>query len=396
MTAPEETPIWFGIGCYSFEAPGEDLLLMQNRMGTYTVHSWAGDVEAALRMIPSIDKINLSGFHLVRGDHKSTWRDDFAMFLRETSTDGGLHEGGDLRPHPSSGRIEFTVIIPEHVQRSVLPQAQVYNGTVFDVDIRYGGGMPVAFVRNVDVASDAANDPALGVAIVRQFLVAEFEQRVNAKSPIRFTFLGPSPMWTQCAVLAPNEEAEEELAVTHHDAVRYSFAAFRLKKSAQVSTTADAYRVVKDELEESLGEYYDLVSRSAALDKHQRFIEFSLEALVEVHRARGIRAWTKRLFQGNTHVNDLMLEVLAADVERERVEAFAERGWPGDVAQSAFGDLWRTESSGRSHADHVKAVADLLGARQSRSTELVTVFGASLLGGVAGAALTALVQALAG
>lgn len=393
MNAPDDSPVWFGIGCYSFEAPGEDLLLMQNRKGSYNVYRWAEDVEAALRMIPSLDNITLEGFRYVRGDHRPTWRDGFALMIRDDSADGGQHQGGDLRPHPSSGRIRFTVTIPQHVQRSVLALAESYKGTEFEVDIWYGDGMPVSFVRSVE----RTDDPAISVAIVREFLRSEFEQRVNANSPIRFVFMGPSPMWTQCAVGPPKEGAERPLEVTRHDAVRYEFAAFTLQKTAEIMTTADAYEAVKSTLEEPMGRYYDLVSQTTLLRSHQRFIEFALEDLVELHRSRGFRAWSKRLLRGGTDVNDLMLEVLAADVERQSVEAFAADRWAGsEVAERAFGDLWEREGSNRDYTDHVKSVAEMLGARQSRSIELVTVLAASLLGGVAGASLTALVQGAAG
>lgn len=174
--------ILFGIGCFSFEAPDADLLLMANSSGQYTIHDWADDVEKALKSIPSLDDIVVEGFRYVRGDHPKTWRDSTTVQVQDLPRTG-LHRGGELRPHPSSGRISFTVTIPLHVQKEVFAYAGERSGTRFGVDIHFSNGMPVAFVHSFTDESD----PALGVAIVREFLRHEFAQRVEANSPIRFT-----------------------------------------------------------------------------------------------------------------------------------------------------------------------------------------------------------------
>jgi hypothetical protein len=75
----------------------------------------------------------------------------------------------------------------------------------------------------------------------------------------------------------------------------------------------------------------------------------------------------------------------------------ASADWNGVHAQlgvKAFDDLFQAEVGKRtpSYIANVRSVVDLLNERHARDVQVVSVIVASLLGGVVGAAITAVVQ----
>jgi len=389
--APLTDSLTFGIGCYSFEAPDADLLLMQNPDGSYSIHDWARDVEQALRSIPSLDNIVVTGFRTVRGDSPSTWR-NFGDGSKHFSDEKGLHRGGDLRPHPVGGRIQFDVRIPLHVQENVFSWGTALQGTKFEVDIRYGQGMPVAFVR----AADVETHPSMAVAVVREFLRSEFDARLAA-NPITFTIMGPSPMWNDCFLRWTQDQQERFVEVQVEKTPGYGQVTFLVKRSSQGRTLEDAYDRLKDGLEEELNLYYEMVSRNAVLHVRRSHVEYELGELVANHQSSGLGAWLWRRFKGERNTNNLLLEILALDSEHKRALGNVRGEWEEIRNRSlahAFDAAFEREfeKPDFDHTENAKSVALLLSERLSRETQVLVVIVSSLLGGVIGAALTALVQ----
>lgn len=392
----DDRPIMFGVGCFSFEAPDADHLLMENPTGTYSVHDWASDVERYLAAFPSIDNIRVEGFRSVRGDQPLTWRDTTVAAIRQLDHDGS-HHGGDLRPHPDRGRVGFTVTIPIRTQVEVMVYAEGRTGTRFDVDIRYGAGMPVAFVRTY---ADQ-EDPSLAVAIVREFLRAEERARGSESSPIRFVAMGPSPLWSNFVVRPPDPEVDEELDVELVDDTGYNWVVLRARQTKSVCDPERAYALAKARLQDAASTYYEFISQGLVSYATRRYIESELEDLVSVHRAHGFRAWLTRLWSGGRKANDLMLDILAIDVDQRRGSESNKEAWsalkdsPGGIALAP--QVQRELQDGQEdYVTHTREVVGVLNSRHAKDVEIVAVVLASVLGGAVGAALTAAVGLAAG
>jgi len=385
-------PMSFGIGCYSFEAPSADHLLMQNSEGTYSVHDWADDVERALKSIPSLDKIRVEGFRSVRGDHAPTWRNTVEQVVKELPHDS-RHRGGDLLPHPVNGRISFVATIPKHTQAQVFPYVAPMDGTVFEIDIRYAYGMPVAFVRCVT----SNPGPSMAVALVREFLTSEFEQRTDSMGGIRFTCMGPSPMWADFFVKRSTVAAASPISVEIEDPPGYQSVEFTVGGVPEAATDDKAYALVKSALVEQASLYYDLVSRRNLLSLHRSYIEHTLQDLVEENRSTGFKAWLRRLFGGGRTANNLLLEILAVESEATRSLGGAAQEWDGIRSKglvNPFEKLMKKELlfDVRDYTGNSQSVVTLLNERHSRDVQLVSLVITSLFGGIVGAAITALVQ----
>lgn len=392
-TASNDTHAYFGIGCYTFEAPDADLLTMENPKGTYSIHSWARDVEAALRSIPSLDNILVSGFHSVRGDHAFNWRETTRAAL-QALPHSALHPGGDFRPHPIDGHIGFDVTIPLHIQSEVFPLGHNRTGTRFRVDISYAHGMPVAFVRSF---ADG-QDPSLSVAIVREFLNREFDKHLPVGNPIKFVCMGPSPAWIDFTLNTPEvNEVSESDRVTIADSPGYKSISLRITKQPGVTTLEEFYSFIQAVIAEPASVYYDLVSDGNIGSLTRQYIESQLQELVDLHRDSRAKSFLKRIYNGGRAANDLMLEILAVDLEEKRATETSEERWAEIRSPSAkriIQPLFSREirRSGPDWVSNARAVVDLLSARQSRSVELLGVIISAIVGGVVGASLTALLH----
>jgi hypothetical protein len=366
-----------------------------NPKGEYTLVNFKNDLEEALSSIPSLDNIEVSTFRSTRLGRRATWRNQIEQALQEVPHESN-HRGGDLKPQLSDGYVSFSLTIPVHTQKKVFVFGHPMPGTDFEVDIRFGHGMPVAFVR----APDGAFIPSMAVAIVREFLESEFEQRVNSSSPIRFTSMGPSPMWNNCFLVPAGKKLASPIEVVSADTPGYRQIAFVFDDVSSTDAVEDRYEELKDAIVEELSYYYELVSRRNVVGFQRSFIEQELEQLVEIHRRNGVRAWFKRVVGGGRRANDLMLEILAAKSEISYAFKGARAEWErlrGLSPIHAFDHSFEVELSSDENgedAGEVENIVSLLTERHSRDVQLVSVVVSSVLGGLVGAALTALVTAL--
>ena len=382
----------FGIGCYSFTAPDADNLRMQNREGKYLVQDWAQDVELALKAIPGLDEISVLGFGSVRADTPPTWRTAIEGVLHDES-DSLYHPGGDLLPHPVSGRIAFVATIPTHTQMRVFSPSRAMAGTRFEIDIRYGYGMPVAFVR----APDGELAPSMAVAIVREFLRSEFAQRASDADLIQITCMGPSPMWNDCFVAISDDPLGVPMVVEVLDTPGYQTINFSMQATSEVADKEDAYEFVKESTQDELQLYFDLISRRNVLDLHRSFIEASLESLVWQYRSKRISDRFSRLSRSGQQATDLMPEILAAESECGRALGGASAEWQevrGRSMTHPFDKAFEREPSNESsvYFENARSVVTFLDERHGREVQVVSVIASSLLSGLVCAAITADVQ----
>jgi hypothetical protein len=267
--------------------------------------------------------------------------------------------------------------------------AEGRTGTRFDVDIIYGWGMPVAFVRTY---ADT-DDPSLAVAIVREFLESEAPTRAQGDNPIRFVSMGPSPMWSNFTLLPADDDQDDDITYDRIASPGYSWGIFRAKRS--IGNREDAYSVLKARLAEAASAYYEFVSEGQILSYARRFIEAELEDLVEANRATGFSSWWRRLRGAGRKANDLMLEIFATQLNQQRAASGNQRSWEGitdRLGRAAFEEHVTRELGGlrSDYLENAREVVELLNSRYGRDIEMISVILASVLGGVVGAVVTSL------
>lgn len=384
--------ISFSIGCFMFEAPDEDLLTMENRNGKYTVFDWARDVRHALEAIPSVDEITIEEPTGIKG------RADAATSLHWPTHDLRAHRepesghlGGPFIPNLNSGRIAFTLTIPKHVQDRITYRPLGLRSTTFHVDMNFAEEFPVTFI-----ATDREEvSPSMAIVVVREFLYSEFKQRADQMGPIRFSSMGPSPMWVDCllrVIDAAPEGEQKAFDVKHIPEVGYD----RVMFSTSNNDASDAYDNLKLLLAPEVGLYYWLVSERLIVDLNDSLIDSQLEDLLELQARRGPVAWLKRLWKSGRDSVSLRLRVIRA---QRWSEAFSitferERNEVGMTRPVGAFSIWIDSEFSQLKVDRRDKIAemiDILNSSHSSSSQIVAVVLSSIAGGTVGAALTALI-----
>lgn len=234
--------------------------------------------------------------------------------------------------------------------------------------------------------------------MVREFLREEFEQRIP-DGPIMFTCMGPSPMWNDCFVSLRSRLSLTPADVELEDTPGYMTIRFSVRETDEITNVVDAFHYVQDVTAEELSLYYEVISRRNLLSLQLGVIEESLESLVARNRAPGVIGWWRRMVGGGRAANELMLQILGASAETRRLLGQLASDWEDIRSRSplnAFDKQFERELARdtEQHHDHARDVVSLLNERHSKDVQVVSVLGASVLGGIAGAALTGLAQAL--
>jgi len=378
----------FGVGCFMFEAPGEDFPSYGNPNGAYTMSRWAEDVRSALEAIPSVDGIEIEAPSRVH-DHGAN---RFAL-EPDDEWSGTEHYGGSFMPHPSRGRITFCVTIPLHIPNKIVPFVHDYSSTVFTGGLRFDGMFPIAFVS----MDQEEKRPALAVEIVRDFLTAEFEQRAGAVGNIRFSHMDLTYLNANCWVNAELSDFGFDLGSITAKHVRnqlHDDVIFEVLGRSE----DEAFESVKREVVHELGLYCYIVSERNLLSVENYRIDRKLQRLIALQKRRGAGAWFRRLTSSGRDSLALQLQFLHLQMESasfyEAMDDTLDAHYR-DHRLVAFRD-WIEEEIKRGTTDRRSNVGEmvaLLNTSHSRSVQGVTVVAASIGGGLAGAALAALAAA---
>lgn len=171
----------FGIACFHFGIAKEPPF-------RYSDEQYIAELRKALESIPNIEQISIT--EIVKD--QTTPQD-----ISEKIPD--IHEADGFFPNWGFGKVEFSIHIPERIQRQILPFLDVCTER-FKISINYSYHMPVTFVVPVNPTGECC--PADAVIVIREFLELQF---INIKSEyIRFEYLGPSPFHADC-YLKPGE-----------------------------------------------------------------------------------------------------------------------------------------------------------------------------------------------
>lgn len=367
----------------SFLVPKQDHYTLTNEHGQYRMEHWARDVESALKTLPTVEDIEMgvptgsTGFE--PGDLLQRWGLD-------QDINRVPHTYGRFAPHPSNGYVKFKVRINQAARERVFPMGGAQSD-VFSVYVNYSFGFPTAII-NGEKPEDASGDI---VPIVREFLKDEFRQRAENLNGVEIAFLPPAPMWLDGQVIHDESLVSGEHRVDVIPSRGYDILQISLpKNSSQIQAGP-----IATELLEQVALYYQTV----AMGNYYGDVELSLDVfakdLIANYRNPGARAAIRRLTSGFRSAADLQimaveasidkrsgierLESSLADLER-RVGQLALRPW----IDMALRDL-RTSS-----APEVERISTYVSDGTGHSIQTVAVVAAAVLGGAAGATLTAL------
>jgi hypothetical protein len=375
--------IAFGIGCFLFEVPtAED----PDPGGTiYSLSDYVRDVRKALEQLPTIS--NLSGempyLHSI-GLHRYPWNPGTGYVPHAK----GPHPGGTIRPSVGGGGFTFDIHVPARWQESTFGG---YVGTEdFRVDHRFADGFPVTFISMAP--GTKTRQPASFIVAVREFLESEFDKRREDTKPLMFCTIGPSPMWVECFVL-PFEGAANNLEVVTVPSRGYDDIYFRYSPDA-FDGPAQAYSRIKNSIQHELSLYYQIVNDETDVFRSWTSIDADLASLVALHKASGVRRAIQRAFTAGRLARALSLSILEQDSE---VISLLKRTDDAIERMYANNDLPAFQSMLLKHREHIASVArpraadivSFLDTVHARSIQAGLLVASSLLGGVAGAAITA-------
>lgn len=240
--------------------------------------------------------------------------------------------------------------------------------------------------------------------MVREFLAAEFEQRKDRVGPIRFKCMGPSPAWVNCTVRPGSEEQWLLVEARHYPQRGYDSVRFSVLCAPERDVegeVAAGYETVKDEIVQQLGIFYGLVSNRLELDLGAALIREDLGDLLAHQETKGIGAWAWRLRHAGKRsllLNLALIEHTDAvdEMRRHASERLAEVAAIGDVEAIRFLAENELRSSRTLDVKAAHEMVPLLQTAHDRAFQAVTVFAASVGGGVVGAALTAVATRASG
>jgi hypothetical protein len=363
--------IGFGVGCFHFGVSKPGPFKM-------TLAEYAHEVEQALKRLPTVNNIQMR----VGPD-----KDD--VFERATEDDVVYIDDGVAVPLPSHFSLWFDVFIPRRIQDEVFPNHGAWSGSEnFQVHIRYEYDSPVAFVIPLRQSEDF--EPTAAIPVVREYLARELNKE---STTIRFGTLGPSPMHANFFVRqTPNQEsAEISTFATQLGYARVDIS-FNTKNLIESKLLENAIALVADEADL----FYHLESMRVFAIKEWREFQEEVDPLIESDapepllkrfrisgRANQIQKAHRDLtmfeyrIASNEFVGEREFEKLYSRVRVPIIKPMLEELLKGQ-------DIFPTQ--------HIGKLLTFLEQRRSKASELAIVVLASVLGGVAGAALTNLTK----
>jgi hypothetical protein len=375
----------FGFGCFAFTAPSADNLTGDNPKGEYRIMDWASDVKTALETLPSIDKVEFveeptSTLGTPARDLLTRWGIEDDVLARKP------HHYGSFVPHPSSGCLNFEVRIPAPVRERLFFWQKLHS------DIFY---VRMFFQHSVPVCVITGNDPRDGsgstVPVVREFLKEEFTRRAEQLNGIEFEYLPPAPMHLQGILQERENDDQSEPTVAIVPSRGYD----RLEATVAKGETDTRFEELIWSLVPEVAMYFSLVGTSNYLRDTEKVLEAYSAQLVNEYRATGVKAYGRRVFGGYRAAANL--QIMAVEAEQARKEmvtgAIAARDEQKRLAGHLVTQAWiddEISSLQRTAAPDIGKICGYISAGTAHSVQSLAVVGSAVMGGAAGAALTAL------
>jgi hypothetical protein len=382
----------FGVGSLFFEYLEDD--------GTSAVldMSAAGDyfsaVSDALERLPSVDNIAITPPVFDLGRRTLIVGNSLPLLPNLPHTSGRPHPwGGELGLPFADGRIRFDVRIPRRLQLESGFGRDAMTDT-FRLDLRFTDSFPVTFVEPVGAPPEA--EPTNAVAIVRDFLESEFQQHEDEFGRLTFCYLGPSPFHSDFYIRPAMDETTAGIGYVVTRSPAYDRVDIRYARASFDTATA-AYAETKLQVTPTLGLYYELVNYRNLLLSRWVNISHGADNLYALYRSTGLMAFVRRAFMAGGLVRRVSLDALEAEADLASIvkaahdlhEREALRGVLPVVQSYLSQEIDTFPDVVPPRIAEIIALLDSLHERFSQATMLVL---SSLLGGVAGAAITAIVS----
>lgn len=290
---------------------------------------------------------------------------------------------------PRAGSIEFTVAIPERLQKKYYPLAvrdtRPVSTTEFEVSIRYQYHGPVAYVESLHAGRMENADGASGVVAVREYLEAEIRRIGDG---VQLYTVGPSPFHCDFRVALHSEPKHEDVyPLTRKRRKTYDLVQLEIYENYTLSTgKAALYEHFADEL--SL--YYSLVRDRQARQTESIRASEKLDDLIESYQRTGLTAALRRIFKMSREARDLILKVLRAEANETASRKHSEEAIEEVAKDRSRERLFLSEMQreiGLSYVNELHAVRESAGMLESsriKEFEVAVIAASTLFGGIAG------------
>lgn len=360
----------FGIGCFHFG------LRSSTGVEEFRIDEYTEQVRSFLSRYPNIESISIAQLRFTKFwdenlDNSSPWLDEL----------------DEIVPWPTSWAVEFTINIPERVQREILStysrSRQTLEATSFRVSIRYENELPVAFIYG---QNNYLEDPSDAVILIREYL----KRNAPIDHPIIFQVLGPSPFHADFYVWRGEEEDFQCIPMPGYD-----FQGFHTSQ-----TVEEFQEITETEIAQELGLYYRLIQEASLYDtkwnqltaKVQESIIYLrsktgfINRMLELGRAPKINELALELAQYETEISNAVRRY-SDELTRNSVEYSLERFRPKIEEEMKRLDFADAEHFGRIINVIGSHEKELGGYRLAMTAALVGVL-AACLGGAVGALIT--------
>ena len=292
----------FGVGCLHWEVV--DRTWSESRQADLLremTPGYSDDLSEMLSAIPSLRDLSVQ---------TSGWRygPPLKEPVRTRPLGHTIHGGGGLWPHPSRGRVEFSLDVPRRVQQVLTPWVPQNMPETFKVLTDYDGRFPVTIV--VTEGDYLGYSPSSGIAVVREFLASEMHQRFGSDAPLRLTMVAPSPMWLNGWFVAGREIPVGDVRTEWEIRSGYDQLTIRYSgdPAEEVSMFLHWFQTVASEF----GLYYFLESEGAVERGLWKDVNTKLQKAVRLMDGTGVRAALRRTLSGGRHIRSASLSVLTA------------------------------------------------------------------------------------
>ena len=364
----------FGVGCFG---------LIARRTGSPLLRpsGYAALVRDLLKSFPAAGNIVIN-----------TGRSDEPRPL--TVQDHTILPGVEL-PHAGLAffSCQFDLHIPEHIQNELSPLGSLPGTEDFRIHVKHTDFGPVCFVLLLH--PHGTPDPSSGVMMVCRYLSQETPRLGNK---LAFDVMEPTPFHAGFSLSMSHSGERDPGHRFQAECVRpRGHASVAFRRDFQPDTDPDdALNELFEELLDELGLYYHIVRGNQAAFRMWEGLQKQVEALLGSTRQSGLTG-IRRMRRGSGAIYDLhtvLVEFEAREIFRKEQDAHRIRQLYGLSAPTylrAFIDAAVSESP-TYPLSGVKSLLEFLEGRRSKTLELLIVMLSALVGGLAGAVITAALQ----
>lgn len=316
--------------------------------------------------------------------------DDMTINVAEAAPT--FEEAGVFLPSTHFFSLTFDIYIPHRLQQELMGGFAPLSDCSehFRVFLKHQYHCPICFIQPLEPTDDS--DPSSCVPVIREYLRKELNK---GKTEIWFEALGPSPFHADF-FLVPNE-ANGELPFTVDTSHPPGYAQVVIKYNATVLPDIEsAFEEFREVAGDELDIFYEIERTDVEAYRAWDDVEELLRAVTETPE-RGLRERAKRYFTHSAALGRLHRTLVDFEVSRLLSTQGLERSLRTTYTGRTSPLLRTFVDSAMSDrqlfpVDQLARLVTFMEERRSKTTELVIVLAAAVIGGIAGSATTLLAQ----